>query len=216
MRPRKKTILLSAAAVALAIGIVVACSNDDTDNSTKAIHTNVSPKTVANTSQTSRAFLDFWDAYSIVRRTAPSELRAACLSNDYEAFFSLTGISEMMISDALMQIESQMREYASARTESRSDEIEDCHCSTNSLATLYDAVEDIYRAYEEQGIANPEIMRGGPGMSEELYACLQNCISNYNQMPDSLYVCQQICYILEKFREVTTEDPGLIEEPTFP
>lgn len=216
MRPRKRNILVCTAAVVFAIGIVVACSNDDTDNNTKVILTKVSSKTVANTSQTSSAFLVFWDAYNDARRTSPSELRAACLSNDYEAFFSLTGISEMMISNALTQIKSQMLEYASAHPECRSDEIEDCHCTTNSLASLYDAVEDIYRAYEEQGIATPEIMRGGPGMSEELYACLQNCDMNYPQYSDSLYICQQICYVLEKFREVTPENPGLIEEPTFP
>ena len=213
MKTRKKVFVAGAAATAiLAIGLVVACSNDDAGNSLNPTSSQVSLKSSEAIPQSQDAFLIFWEAINNAYRKDSSALHFVCMNNDYEAFFSLTGITSEMRASALIQIEEMMQDCLAAHPEWQSQSYEGCHCSTSSLLTLYDVMVDINKAYDGQGINVFEIMKSNPVINPELFACLQDCLMQYynHHCQDSLYLCQEICYLVDHFKDVTPEDPGLV------
>ena len=211
MNTKKKLFVTIGAAVVITIGIAVACSDDITENNSKSI----TMKTGANVSHWPDAVVDFWDSCDNAYRRDSASLRTACLNNDYETFFSLTGITGEMMGDALAQAAEEMQKYVGEYPQSPVNGEGGCHCSVRGIDVLYETAKEIHRIYEERGITDPLLIKSGPGMSEELYACLQNCQALYGNYyhQDSLYLCQEICYILEKFREVTPTNPNLPEIP---
>lgn len=207
-------LLFGVAFLSVAIGIVVACSNDDAEKASKS----VSSKSCEALVMCPNAVTDFWDACDNAYRNDSSALRIACMNNDYASFFELTGISDEMIATMLEQTESFKQDYLAVHPECQSSSNGECHCSTGNLTTMFYYAKEIYRVYEELGITEPTLIKSNPSGSPELIACLNDCDFHYNfihHYPDSLALCQEICYILEKFREVTPDNPGL-EPPLIP
>lgn len=216
MKTKHSLALICAASFILLVGIVVACSNEEADN--HLLSSNPPAAKTANVG--SSAITSCWEAFDEAYLRDSAAFYAACMNEDYEAFFQMTGITSEMISGVISYTGAIMQEYTDSHPEFLPNG--GCHCSTNSLASLFYSAQGLYEAYTELGGAEPAEIRDLPvdPMSPELIACLDDCLYHYNYIIDTTqnsnyYFCVMNCYIEEQLRQIGPENPNL-PDPLYP
>ena len=203
MKTKHSLALICAASFILLVGIVVACSNEEAGN--HLLSPNPPAAKTANVG--SSAITSCWEAFDEAYLLDSAAFYAACMNEDYEAFFQMTGITSEMISGVISYTGAIMQEYTDSHPEFLPNG--GCHCSTNSLASLFYSARGLYEAYTELGGAEPAEIRDLPtDMSPELIACLYECAQQYQSFPQLQAICEFNCYLEEKFRQIGPDDPG--------